>query len=112
MTYFVWSSTACLQVSSLPTYLHNILSVLSTGGGGVEVGARSDVHFTHISALFTLSSEQINPHLFQVSLSLVSVYHCAFADCIITRFQVLEGKLSMKRLKRSRGGEGDGKQGN
>lgn len=46
---------------------------------------------------------QINPHLFQVSLNLVSVYHHACAHCFITKLEVFEGKLSMKRLKRSRG---------
>lgn len=46
---------------------------------------------------------QINPHLFQVSLNLVSVYHHACAYCFITKLEVFEGKLSMKRLKRSRG---------
>lgn len=67
---------------------------------------RPDLLFRPISALFTLSSEQINPHLFQVSLSLGSVYRCAFA-CIITRLEVLEEKLSMKRLTRSRGGKNE-----
>lgn len=59
---------------------------------------RSDLRFTRFCSL-----GQINPHLFQVSLNLVSVYHCAFAYCFITRLEVLEGKLSMKRLKRSTG---------
>lgn len=59
---------------------------------------RSDLHFTHISSLW-----ETNAHLFLVSLNLVSVYHCAFGYCFITRLDVLEGKLSMKRLKRSRG---------
>lgn len=62
-------------------------------------GDQACVFITNMFLLFGTN----NPHLFQVSVNLVSVYRHACAYCFITKLEVFEGKLSMKRLKRSRG---------
>lgn len=94
--YFVWSNTVCFQVGSYGT--SHYTTYISSYRQEREKDEVRPMFYTHFCSL-----GQIIPQMFHVSLSLVSVYHCASACCFITRLEVLEGKLSMKRLKRSRG---------